>query len=70
MNRHGPGIRIDSSSNIWIKYWNDDTDAPGNYITIYYGGEFIVGEYIMKDGRLGDKFTQYNTDGTSKKFIY
>ncbi len=40
----------------------------GNYITIYSDGEFIVGEWYRKDGRRGDRYTKYWTDGSEEKF--
>jgi len=47
---HGKGISIDSSGSIEIGYWNNGADAPGNFITIWSGGVFSVGEYYLKDG--------------------
>jgi len=42
---HGRGIRIYTSGNILIGYYNNGGLAPGNYLTIYSNGTVYVGEY-------------------------
>ena len=69
-NLHGKGIAINSDGRIMIQYWNNGGDAPGtNYIEIWPNSTmFKVGECYMKDGYRCYRGTQYNTDGTSRKF--
>ena len=67
---HGRGIEISPYGIITIGYSNNGRSAPGNYIDIYPGGDFIVGERFMEDGRMLGRGTKYRTDGTIEKFDY
>ena len=49
-NLHGRGICIQFDGNTGIGYFDNGNRAPGNFIHIKSGGNFIVGECYLKDG--------------------
>jgi len=65
---NGKGIKIYARGSISIRYHFHGEPAPGNYINMYGGGEFQVGESYLKDRKMFNGGTMYNTDGTSIKF--
>jgi hypothetical protein len=69
---HGRGIRIGRNGVIGIAHFrNGYDDTPGNYISIGSGGEFVVGEnYLTENGQMSNRYTQFNTDGTTDKYGY
>ena len=67
-NLHGRGICIWSSGVIFIGYYDDGEQAPGDYIIIESEGMFIVGTCYLKDGGKRCKGTHYNTDGSTEEF--
>ncbi len=67
---HGRGILIYNDDGFQIGYWQNDECGTGNYININSKGEFVVGEYYMKDGREWVRGTMYKTDGTELKYDF
>ena len=61
---HGRGIKIRSYGS-QIGYWEDGFPAPGKYIDMLSGGDYIVGEYYRDlNSELKNKKTCYSKDGT------
>ena len=69
---HGRGLTIDSDGSIFIGFWNNGVYAAGNYITLGSGGSFRLGEFYFLDyySGLKDRYTDYDTDGSSRIFGY
>ena len=66
---HGRGIYIFSSGRVYIGYFNNGDDAPGNFINISDNSEFEVSKrYLDEDGRLRLRGTTYDADGLRNKF--
>ncbi len=65
---HCRGILIWNNGRITIGYFENDDVSTGNYITIYWNGEFRVGKYYTKDGVSWERGTQYYTNGKEEKY--
>ena len=63
-------IRIYPRGYIKIGYFNNGESAPGNFIRIWNDGDVNVGEFYMKNGMIRYRYTEYRTDGTTRKHDY
>ena len=61
---HGRCSYINPDGGIFIGYYNNGWDAPGNFINIYDDGRVYVAEGYMKDGKISHRGTTYYTDDT------
>ncbi len=64
----GRGIEINTTGFIIIGYYENGYGSPGNYIQIWSGRIFEVGERYIKEGKLWRRGTRYNRDGTEEQY--
>jgi hypothetical protein len=65
---HGRSIHIWDDGDIRIGYYEDGNLSTGNYIHLLSDGVFFVGEFYMEEGLRKRRGTEYQTDGTEKKY--
>ncbi len=66
---HGRGIKKDNyTDEISIGCFENSVVTTGNYIQIFWDGNFRVGERYLKDGEKWYRGTWYMTDGSEQKY--